>query len=142
MFLAGIATKAIRDEKKKLMARECTYYVYILANKVNTVLYVGVTNNLFKRVVEHKLQLHEGFTKRYNVDKLVYFESFQYVNDAINRETEIKRWKRQWKIRLIFKENKEMKDLIYDYMSENEIEDLKKYVLEDEQNRQQQLNSN
>jgi len=88
------------------MARDCTYYVYILANKVNTVLYVGVTNNLFRRVVEHKLQLHEGFTKRYNVYKLVYFESFQYVNDAISRETEIKRWKRQWKNRQIFKKNK------------------------------------
>jgi putative endonuclease len=124
------------------MARDCTYYVYILANKVNTVLYVGVTNNLFRRVVEHKLQLHEGFTKRYNVYKLVYFESFQYVNDAISRETEIKRWKRQWKNRLIFKENKEMRDLIYDYMSEKEIEDLKEYVLEDEQNRKQELNSN
>ena len=124
------------------MARDCTYYVYILANKVNTVLYVGVTNNLFRRVVEHKLQLHEGFTKRYNVYKLVYFESFQYVNDAISRETEIKRWKRQWKNRLIFKENKEMRDLIYDYMSENEIEDLKEYVLEDEQNRKKELNSN
>ena len=124
------------------MARECTYYVYILANKANTVLYVGVTNNLFRRVVEHKLQLHEGFTKRYNVYKLVYFESFQYVNDAISRETEIKRWKRQWKNRLIFKENKEMRDLIYDYMSEKEIEDLKEYVLEDEQNRKQELNSN
>jgi putative endonuclease len=124
------------------MARDCTYYVYILANKVNTVLYVGVTNNLFRRVVEHKLQLHDGFTKRYNVYKLVYFESFQYVNDAISRETEIKRWKRQWKNRLIFKENKEMRDLIYDYMSEKEIEDLKEYVLEDEQNRKQELNSN
>ena len=124
------------------MARECTYYVYILANKANTVLYVGVTNNLFRRVVEHKLQLHEGFTKRYNVYKLVYFESFQYVNDAISRETEIKRWKRQWKNRLIFKENKEIRDLIYDYMSEKEIEDLKEYVLEDEQNRKQELNSN
>jgi putative endonuclease len=124
------------------MARDCTYYVYILANKVNTVLYVGVTNNLFRRVVEHKLQLHEGFTKRYNVYKLVYFESFQYVNDAISRETEIKRWKRQWKNRLIFKENKEMRDLIYDYMSEKEIDDLKEYVLEDEQSRKQELNSN
>ena len=124
------------------MARDCTYYVYILANKVNTVLYVGVTNNLFRRVVEHKLQLHEGFTKRYNVYKLVYFESFQYVNDAISRETEIKRWKRQWKNRLIFKENKEMRDLIYDYMSEKEIEDLEEYILEDEQNRKQELNSN
>ena len=124
------------------MARDCTYYVYILANKVNTVLYVGVTNNLFRRVVEHKLQLHDGFTKRYNVYKLVYFESFQYVNDAISRETEIKRWKRQWKNRLIFKENKEMRDLIYDYMSEKEIEDLKEYVLEDEQSRKQELNSN
>lgn len=124
------------------MTKECTYYVYILANKVNTVLYVGVTNNLFRRVVEHKLRLHEGFSKRYNVYKLVYFESFQYVNDAINRETEIKRWKRQWKNRLIFKENKEMRDLIYDYMSEKEIEDLKEYVLEDEQSRKQELNSN
>jgi putative endonuclease len=139
MFLAGISTKAIRNKEKKCMTRECTYYVYILANKVNTVLYVGVTNNLFRRVVEHKLQLHEGFTKRYNVDKLVYFESFQYVKDAINRETEIKRWKRGWKNRLIFKENKEMRDLIYDYLSDQEMEDMKQYIYEKEQNNENEI---
>jgi putative endonuclease len=118
------------------MSEKRTYYVYILANKVNTVLYVGVTNNLFRRVVEHKLQLHDGFTKRYNVDKLVYFESFQYIKDAIIRETDIKRWKRQWKNELIAKENKEMRDLVYDYMSEKEIDDAKEYILECERNKE------
>ncbi len=82
------------------MSEKRTYYVYILANKVNTVLYVGVTNNLFRRVVEHKLHLHEGFTKRYNVDKLVYFESFQYIIDAINRETDIKKMEKKLEERI------------------------------------------
>ena len=118
--------------KEKVMERKETYSVYILSNKVNTVLYVGVTNNLFRRVVEHKLKIHDGFTEKYNVDKLVYFESFQYIGDAIKRETDLKGWKRSWKNRLIFKENKEMRDLIYDYYEEEDIEEMKNCILERE----------
>ncbi len=77
------------------------YYLYILANKYNGTLYIGVTNDLERRMFEHKNKLVEGFTKRYSLNRLVYFETFQYVNDAIKREKNMKKWKRQWKIDLI-----------------------------------------
>jgi putative endonuclease len=71
------------------------YYVYILANKNNSVLYVGVTNNIIRRVSEHKGRINKGFTYRYNVDKLVYFEVHGYIEDAILREKRLKKWNRQ-----------------------------------------------
>lgn len=64
-------------------------------------LYIGVTNNLIRRVYEHKQGLVDGFTKRYNLNKLLYFEQFQWVEDAINREKQLKHWNREWKIELI-----------------------------------------
>lgn len=87
------------------------YYVYILASKKNGTLYTGVTNNLLKRVFEHKHNLVEGFTKKYNVHRLVYYETTEDINTAIHREKCIKRWKRAWKIELIEKNNPEWKDL-------------------------------
>jgi putative endonuclease len=87
------------------------YFVYILTNKYNKVLYVGVTNNLIRRVYEHKNKLISGFTSKYNVNKLVYYESFQSVFDAIKREKEIKGWKREKKVALINSFNPEWKDL-------------------------------
>lgn len=87
------------------------YYVYILASKKQGVLYVGVTNNLIQRVYKHKEGLTEGFTKKYFVKRLVYFEETIDVNSAINREKQIKRWKRIWKIELIEKDNPNWKDL-------------------------------
>ena len=87
------------------------YYVYILASKKNGTLYTGVTNNLLKRVYEHKHNLVEGFTKKYNVHQLVYYETTEDINIAIHREKCIKRWKRNWKIELIEKNNPEWKDL-------------------------------
>jgi putative endonuclease len=87
------------------------YFVYILTNKYNKVLYVGVTNNLIRRVYEHKNKLISGFTSKYNVNKLVYYESFQSVFDAIKREKEIKGWKREKKVTLINSFNPEWKDL-------------------------------
>ena len=77
------------------------YYLYILTNKKNGTLYIGISNNLERRLFEHKNRLVEGFTKKYGLDKLVYFETYQYVNDAIKREKNMKKWKRQWKINLI-----------------------------------------
>ncbi|VAW18487.1 Excinuclease ABC, C subunit-like [hydrothermal vent metagenome] len=71
------------------------YYVYILTNKNNTVLYVGFTKQLEKRLKQYKAKSNKGFTKRYNVHKLVYFEITQYVNNAIKREKQIKHWNRQ-----------------------------------------------
>jgi putative endonuclease len=87
------------------------YCVYIMTNKHNTVLYTGVTINLKKRVCEHKEKLIEGFTKRYNVAKLVYYEVCDEVYSAIAREKQIKAGSRQKKIALIESMNKEWKDL-------------------------------
>jgi putative endonuclease len=88
-----------------------SYYVYILAGKRNGTLYIGVTNNLAKRVSEHKKDLVEGFTKKYQVHELVYFEQISDVKAAIQRETQLKRWKRDWKLKLIESVNPEWKDL-------------------------------
>ena len=81
----------------------------------NGTLYIGVTNNLERRMFEHKHKLAEGFTKKYGLDKLVYFETYQYVNDAIKREKNMKKWKRQWKISLIEKDNPNWNDLSHDW---------------------------
>jgi len=90
---------------------EKQYYVYILASKKNGTLYVGVSNNLIKRVYEHKNNLISGFTQKYSVHNLVYYEIFNDVYEAITREKRMKKWKRQWKIELIRKFNPEWKDL-------------------------------
>ena len=79
------------------------YYVYILANKTNSVLYIGVTNDLKRRLYEHKNKLVEGFTEKYNVNKLVYFEETSDITSAIQREKNLKKWRRQWKEDLIKK---------------------------------------
>jgi len=90
------------------------YYIYIMTNKNNTVLYTGVTNDLKRRVYQHKEKMVEGFTKKYNVNKLVYFESGNDIKGAILREKQIKAGSRQKKIDLINSLNKEWKDMYYD----------------------------
>jgi putative endonuclease len=87
------------------------YYVYILTNKSNKVLYTGVTNNLTRRVYEHKHKLIEGFTSKYNLNKLVYYEITNYVGAAIQREKQIKGWLRKKKIDLIESLNPDWEDL-------------------------------
>jgi len=87
------------------------YYVYILANWNNKVIYVGVTNNLERRMYEHKNKLADGFTKRYNINKLVYFDSTTDVRAAIEREKQLKGWRRQRKNELVEKLNPTWKDL-------------------------------
>ena len=87
------------------------YYVYILTNAYNKVLYTGVTNDLERRLYEHKQKNIKGFTQKYNVDKLVYFEQFDFIDLAISREKQIKGYSRQKKIELINKRNKEWKEL-------------------------------
>lgn len=87
------------------------YYVYILASERNGTLYTGFTNDLIKRVYQHKEKSIEGFTKKYNVNQLVYYEIFDNAEPAIKREKCIKDYKREWKINLIEKENSEWKDL-------------------------------
>ena len=90
-----------------------TYNVYITASKKNGTLYIGVTSNLKKRIYEHKEDLVDSFTKKYKIDKLVYFETTTDVNSAILREKQMKKWKREWKIKLIEKENPCWIDLYY-----------------------------
>ena len=93
------------------------YYIYILSNWNNKVVYVGMTNNLERRLYEHKNKLIEGFTKKYNLTKLVYFEYTSDVNSAIMREKEIKKWRREKKNKLIESMNGEWKDLSEDISS-------------------------
>jgi len=95
---------------------EHKYYIYILTNKRNGVLYIGVTNSLLRRVEEHKRKEVEGFTKKYNIDRLVYFEIYQDVRKALYREKQLKVWERKWKIELIEKENSVWRDLYYDLL--------------------------
>lgn len=89
----------------------CDYFVYMLASQRNGTLYVGVTNDLARRVGEHKDQTVPGFTKRYGVSVLVWYEAYGDINDAIAREKQIKGWNRAWKIRLIEEENSGWNDL-------------------------------
>ncbi len=86
-------------------------YVYILASQRNGTLYVGATSDLIKRVYEHKQNLIDGFTKKYSVHVLVYYEIHRAIEEAIAREKQIKKWNRQWKLRLIEEGNPEWKDL-------------------------------
>jgi len=88
-----------------------SYYVYILSNKKKVTLYIGVTSNLLQRLYQHKYKLLKGFTSKYSIDKLVYFEEYNDVRQAIYREKKLKAWNRTWKIELIEKENKEWNDL-------------------------------
>jgi len=87
------------------------YYLYILASKRNGTLYVGVTNDLLRRVWEHKHDLVEGFTKRYGIHRLVWYQAADTPTAAIVREKQVKKWKRAWKVRLIEEANPDWKDL-------------------------------
>ena len=86
------------------------YYVYFTTNKNNNVIYVGVTGNLLQRIYQHKNKIFAGFTKKYNVDKLVYYEIYNNIEDAIRREKQLKNWHREWKMRLIEEHNPEFND--------------------------------
>ena len=88
-----------------------TYAVNILTNYNETTFYIGVTGDLQKRIWEHKNKVVEGFTKKYNVDKLVYYELTENVESALNREKRLKRWHRDWKINLIKEMNPDFNDL-------------------------------
>jgi putative endonuclease len=90
------------------------YYVYILASRKYGTLYVGMTSDLIKRIYEHRQNFVEGFTKKYNVHTLVYYEVHNNIPEALIREKQIKKWNRKWKIRLIEEMNSEWKDLYND----------------------------
>ena len=85
--------------------------IYIITNAHNTTLYIGVTSNLIQRIYQHKNKLVDGFSKKYNLQKLVYFEQFSLMEDAILREKRLKNWHREWKDRLISIENPNWEDL-------------------------------
>ena len=89
-------------------------YIYFITNRNNNVLYIGVTNDLPRRMAEYKAKVNKGFTYRYNCDQLVYFEAFSSITDAIRREKQLKNWKRAWKNELVQKENPQWKDLSKD----------------------------
>lgn len=92
-----------------------SYYVYIMTNSKNTTFYIGVTNNLIKRAYEHKNKLVEGFTSKYKINKLVYFEKTNDINIAIAREKQLKNWHREWKVNLIRNQNPNFKDISTDF---------------------------
>jgi putative endonuclease len=87
------------------------FYVYILASRIGGTLYVGVTNDLVRRIGEHKLKIAESFTKRHEITRLVYFEAFDGIEQAIHREKRLKKWPRAWKVSLIEKDNPDWIDL-------------------------------
>ena len=97
------------------MYGEKYYFVYIMTNWNDNVMYVGMTNNIVRRVYEHKNKLIDGFTKKYNIIKLVYYETFQDVRLAIEREKEIKKWRREKKNKLVQTINPEWRDLSEDF---------------------------
>jgi putative endonuclease len=94
-----------------------SYHVYILASRKNGTLYIGVTNDLVRRVYDHKNDSIDGFTKKYGVHTLVHYESYKDVHDALIREKRLKKWKRQWKIDLIESKNPAWKDLYSEIIS-------------------------
>ena len=97
------------------MAMSKQYYIYILASNKNGTLYIGTTSDLAQRVYKHKNTLTPGFTSKYKIDKLVYFEVADNPETAITREKQIKKWNRQWKIKLIEKDNPNWEDLSKDF---------------------------
>ncbi len=98
------------------------YFVYILTNIYKTVLYVGFTNDIVRRIQEHKGKKYDGFTKLYNVNRLMYFEKHATVEEAMRREKQLKKWNRNWKNELINKQNPDWKDLSEN--SEKKLTDL------------------
>ena len=92
------------------------FYVYILATRKDGPLYVGMTNDLHRRIFAHKSHAIRGFTWRYNVDRLVYWETFETPDAAIKREKQVKRWRRAWKVALIERENPDWRDLALEFV--------------------------
>ena len=99
------------------------YYVYIMTNWRNGTLYIGVTNNLERRVYEHKNKKVKGFTSEYDINHLVYYEHSNDINAALQREKHLKSWKRAWKVRLIESSNPNWSDLSQTLVSQIEVDD-------------------
>src|SRR5699024_9100879 len=111
--LEYLPRKPHNTDRRDDMKQPC---VYILCNRPNGTLYIGVTSNLPQRVWQHKNDLVEGFTRRYRVHRLVYFEMLDEMYTAITREKQLKNWKRQWKVSLIERRNPDWRDLYQDIL--------------------------
>jgi putative endonuclease len=96
-------------------------FVYIISNKRRTVLYIGSTTDIKRRMLEHKTGAYPGFSKKYNCCDLLFYEFYSHIADAAKRETQMKAWKRDWKINLIQKDNPEMLDLSRDWLDEKGV---------------------
>jgi putative endonuclease len=105
-----------RNGKTRALMGGSQYFVYILASKRNGTLYIGMTSNLAKRVYEHKNDLVGGFTKRYSIHNLVYYEMTDDMGSALTKEKQLKKWRRSWKIALIEKQNPKREDLYYELL--------------------------
>ena len=106
-----ISPSGRNDKQARITMKEYNFYVYILTNWNNKVMYIGMTNNLERRLYEHKNKLVDGFTKKYNVSKLVYYEHTTDVHAALAREKEIKKWRREKKNDLVISMNPNWQDL-------------------------------
>jgi putative endonuclease len=95
------------------------YYVYILANRRYGVMYIGLTNDLLRRMIQHRAKVAPGFTKEYGVVRLVYFEEYPSITEARVRERSLKRWRRAWKLALVDKLNPEWRDLTEEHFASN-----------------------
>ncbi|MCE1165167.1 MAG: GIY-YIG nuclease family protein [Bacteroidetes bacterium] len=115
------------------MDRTKYYYVYILTNKKNGVLYTGVTSEIIRRVLEHRLKIKTGFAEKYFLNHLVYYEVYDYVDAAISREKQLKHWERKWKIALIEKLNPEWNDLLPDIATKEQIITVKELIIENKE---------
>jgi len=104
-----------------MLERVRQYYVYFLASRPGGTLYVGVTNNLIRRIFEHKNGSLPGFTKTYGIDRLVHYEIYSSIRDALQREKNIKHWPRAWKTRLIFDSNPSWRDMYEDLVAAGEV---------------------
>ena len=111
MSIPNVIARSTATKQTQAQIVNKQYYIYIMTNKMNRVLYTGVTNDLKRRVYEHKKKLVEGFTKKYNIGKLVYYELCEDIEGAISREKQIKSGSRQKKIQLVNSMNKEWCDL-------------------------------
>jgi len=111
------------------MVQAFVYYVYIMSNKGLTTIYIGVTNNLERRVLQHKLGKGSKFTKKYKVNRLIYFEELEDVNIAITREKQLKNWHRDWKWNLIKSVNPDLKDLSEGWYDEETLKQVQGVVL-------------
>ena len=113
-IIANFVISNVREKSLKtiVMVNIHQYWVYIMSNKTRTVLYVGITNDLYRRYAEHKEEKIKGFTQKYKCHDLLYFEEFKDIEDAISREKEIKAWRREKKENLIATRNPEKRDLV------------------------------